>query len=94
MLDFDATLAPIVSDPTDAHIPGETQAVLEQLTSRPGVTVARISGRSARDLQMRVGLTAILTGNDGLEMIEGNTRWRHPAAARWALFFTKSVASL
>ena len=82
-LDFDGTLAPIVPDPADAHIPAETRAVLERLTRRSGVTVALISGRSARDLQMRVGLKVILAGNHGLEMIEGNTRWRHPTAARW-----------
>jgi trehalose 6-phosphate phosphatase len=82
-LDFDGTLAPIVPDPADARMSAETRAVLEQLTSRPAVTAAVISGRSARDLQMRVGLNAILAGNHGLEIIEGNAIWRHPAAARW-----------
>ena len=82
-LDFDGTLAPIVPDPADAHISGETRAVLERLTSLPGVTIAVVSGRSVRDLQTRVGLNVILAGNHGLEMIEGNTRWRNPAAATW-----------
>jgi trehalose 6-phosphate phosphatase len=81
-LDFDGTLAPIVPDPADAHMPGETRAVLEQLASQPGVTAAIVSGRAAGDLQARVGRNVILAGNHGLEIIEGNTRWRHPAAER------------
>ncbi len=82
-LDFDGTLAPIVQDPADAHMPGETRAVLEQLTARPGVTVAVVSGRAAADLQFRVGLNVILAGNHGLEIIDGDTHWRHPTAAGW-----------
>ena len=80
-LDFDGTLAPIVPDPADARMPGETRAVLDQLVSQPGVTVAVVSGRAAEDLQTRVGLNVILAANHGLEIIEGNTCWRHPTAA-------------
>ena len=87
-LDYDGTLAPIVPDPADAQIPGETRALLEELTSQPGVTVAVLSGRAAADLQTRVGLNiilagGILAGNHGLEIIEGKIYWRHPMAAEW-----------
>jgi trehalose 6-phosphate phosphatase len=82
-LDFDGTLAPIVPNPADARIPEETRAVLEQLTCRSCVTLAVISGRAAADLQVRVGLNVVLAGNHGLEIIEGDTCWRHPTAAGW-----------
>ena len=45
-LDFDGTLAPIVPDPADARMPGETRAALGQLISLPGATVAIVSGRA------------------------------------------------
>jgi trehalose 6-phosphate phosphatase len=80
-LDFDGTLAPIVPDPADARMPGETRAALGQLISLPGATVAIVSGRAAEDLQTRVGMNVILAGNHGLEIIDSNTCWRHPAAA-------------
>jgi trehalose 6-phosphate phosphatase len=82
-LDFDGTLAPIVPNPADADMPEETRAVLEQLTTRPGLTIAVISGRAAADLQMRLGLNVILAGNHGLEIIQGNARWVYPTAAEW-----------
>ena len=80
-LDFDGTLAPIVPNPADARMPGETRAALGQLMSQPGVTVAVVSGRAAGNLQILVGLNVILAGNHGLEIINSNTCWRHPIAA-------------
>jgi trehalose 6-phosphate phosphatase len=81
-LDFDGTLAPIVADPADAYMPDETRIVFEHLASLPGVTVAVISGRATEDLLTRVGPNVIIAGNHGLEIIEGNTLWRHPQAVR------------
>jgi trehalose 6-phosphate phosphatase len=79
-LDFDGTLAPIVADPADAYMPDETRIVFGDLASMPGVTVAVISGRATEDLLPRLGPNVIVAGNHGLEIIEGNTRWRHPQA--------------
>ena len=67
-LDFDGTLAPIVSDPSEARIRSETEPVLRTLVERPTVTVAIVSGRSVDDLRDRVDANAILVGNHGLEL--------------------------
>ncbi len=80
-LDFDGTLAPLVSDPAEARMPEETQHVLEALAARPATTVAVISGRSLEDLAARVTPKVVLGGNHGLEMLENGHLWRHPQAA-------------
>jgi trehalose 6-phosphate phosphatase len=82
-LDFDGTLAPIVSEPDHASMPDGTKNLLEALVARPGATVAVISGRSVDDLRTRVTQKAILAGNHGLEMLENGVHWRHPQAARY-----------
>jgi trehalose-phosphatase len=70
-LDFDGTLAPIVSDPFAASLPARTRALLTELHLRPDVTIAVISGRAISDLRACVGLDVIYSGNHGLE-IEGS----------------------
>jgi trehalose 6-phosphate phosphatase len=82
-LDFDGTVAPIVADPAEAHIPEEGQGALDTLTSRPGTTVAIVSGRALEDLRSRVGANVILAGNHGLEIIENGTQWTLPEAEKW-----------
>jgi len=82
-LDFDGTLAPIVSEPGEAIMSDGTKNLLEALAARPGTTVAVISGRSVDDLRTRVTQKAILAGNHGLEMLEDGVHWRHPQAARY-----------
>jgi trehalose 6-phosphate phosphatase len=82
-LDFDGTLAPIVPSPADSRMPARTLAVLERLVSQPGTTVAIVSGRACEDLRSHVGLDVILAGNHGLEIMSGNTHWRHPTAVKW-----------
>jgi trehalose 6-phosphate phosphatase len=81
-LDFDGTLAPIVPCPEDSRMPARTRAVLERLVSQPGTTVAIVSGRACENLRSRVGLDVILAGNHGLEIMSGNTHWRHPTAVK------------
>jgi trehalose 6-phosphate phosphatase len=81
-LDFDGTLAPIVADPAEARIPDETRKVLDSLTSRPGTTVAVVSGRAVEDLRARMGPNIILAGNHGLEMLENGIHWSLPEAER------------
>ena len=80
-LDFDGTLAPIVSDPAEARMSDETEEVLDALAVRPGTTVAVISGRAMGDLLTRISQNVILGGNHGLEMLTDGTLWRHPKAA-------------
>ena len=68
-LDFDGTLAPIVSDPKDAALPGSRLKLLRALNNQPRFVVAVISGRSLEDLKTRVNLPDITyAGDHGLEI--------------------------
>ena len=55
-VDFDGTLAPIVDDPDAATGDPRAMAILTELATRPGVTVAVLSGRTHHDLVRLVGL--------------------------------------
>lgn len=82
-LDFDGTLAPIVSDPAEARIPDETGRVLDALSGGRGMTVAVISGRAMSDLLTRITQHVILGGNHGLEMLADGVLWRHARATEF-----------
>ena len=67
-LDFDGTLAPIVTRPEDASLPPETLAILRRLAATSGITLAIISGRGIRDVAARVPVPGVVfSGNHGLE---------------------------
>jgi trehalose-phosphatase len=51
MLDYDGTLTPIVSDPTQAHLSPAHMAHLQALCIVPHLRVAIVSGRSVEQLQ-------------------------------------------
>ena len=77
--DFDGTLAPIVSRPEDARIPGRAQRALDALGRAPGVRVALLTGRSLESLHA-TGVDAddwIVSGSHGAELREPR---RHRAA--------------
>jgi trehalose 6-phosphate phosphatase len=75
-LDVDGTLAPIVADPADSHVPEATRAELERLAGRYGL-VACVSGRSGERARETVGVPALTyVGEHGLEL--------DPEAAAWA----------
>lgn len=79
--DYDGTLTPIVDRPELAHIPKETQRLLQALTQQPGVTVGIISGRALSDLKERVGIRGIVyAGNHGLEIEGPGVRFIEPLA--------------
>src|SRR5580658_1893191 len=59
-LDFDGTLAPIVSHPEGAVMPEPTRSILRRLAARPDMTVAIVSGRAMPDLARRMDLDVIL----------------------------------
>ena len=64
--DFDGTLAKIVKVPSEAKMSQKTEELLRELSKM--VPVAIISGRSVRDLQMRLNIRPeYLIGNHGLE---------------------------
>lgn len=75
MLDFDGTLAPIVPNPPDARIPGETLSALRSLRACAGVEMAIVSGRSASDARGLAGLGGITYfGSHGRERIDPEGR--------------------
>lgn len=79
LLDVDGTLAPIAPRPDYARIPEETQRVLRDLATLPGVHVALISGRSVADVHRMGGVPhAWAIGNHGMEVAEpdGDARVR------------------
>lgn len=82
-LDFDGTLAPIVSDPQQSTMPERLRPVLEELAETFAV-LAVVSGRPADFLIERVQVRgALLLGLYGLqEAMDGEVRAR-PEAAEW-----------
>jgi trehalose 6-phosphate phosphatase len=81
LLDFDGTLAPIVSRPEEAAMPPATRAALDRLLGEPGVEAAVVSGRGMTDARERAAIPGITyAGNHGME-IEGPAIHRiHPEA--------------
>ena len=70
MLDFDGTLAPLVSHPDLAALPEETKLRMEQLAAASGVDLAVVSGRAVSDLRARVAVEGIeYSGNHGRERL-------------------------
>ena len=70
MLDFDGTLAPIVPRPSAARIPDSAVPTLRKLQASPYVSLAIVSGRSARDVRELAGLAdAHYFGGHGRERI-------------------------
>jgi len=79
MLDYDGTLAPVVSDPAKARMNKEMKAVLSRLARRDDIVMAVISGRSLADLKSRVGLDSIYyAGCHGFEMEGPGWSYSHP----------------
>src|SRR4051812_9755324 len=56
------TLAPLVANPELGRLPSETQAVLEDFSTRSGVLVALLSGRPLADLRARVAIPSVVYG--------------------------------
>jgi trehalose-phosphatase len=69
LLDYDGTLTRIAPFPEQATLPASTRSVLLELSRRPRMTVAVISGRPLSELRRLVGVrNLIYIGNHGLEM--------------------------
>ena len=73
LLDVDGTLAPIVEQPDDAHMPETTRRPLIEIAKRYGV-VACVSGRRAADARRIVSLGSIsYLGSHGSEILRAGT---------------------
>ncbi len=69
LLDFDGTLAPIVSSPELAVLPAGVKISLTSLSANRRLALGVISGRALSDVSARVGVPNIIyAGNHGLEM--------------------------
>jgi trehalose 6-phosphate phosphatase len=69
LLDIDGTLAPIVEEPSRAHVPEETRQLLIAIARRYGV-VACVSGRRASEARAMVAIGSIsYLGNHGAELL-------------------------
>jgi trehalose 6-phosphate synthase/phosphatase len=70
LLDYDGTLAPIVSHPDLALMSTETRRVLTHLSQMPSVSVCVMSGRSLDNLRKMVAIDGITyAGSQGLEIL-------------------------
>lgn len=69
LFDFDGTLAPIVSKPGYARIPGETLSLLKEVLCLRSCRIAVVSGRAMADIKKKIGLKGIVyVGNHGLQI--------------------------
>jgi trehalose 6-phosphate phosphatase len=91
-LDFDGTLAPIVTRPDAAGLRAPTRALLTQLAARYPVVV--ISGRARADVTARLAGTNVhsIVGNHGLEP-GGDTQRCRRAVAKWVPSLRASLAA-
>lgn len=79
--DYDGTLTPIVSRPSEAILSAEVRGKLEALGRKPNYSVGVISGRSLSELKGMVGIAGIYyAGNHGLEIKGPGLKFIHPAA--------------
>ena len=82
LLDFDGTLAPIVSRPEEAAMLPSTRTAVERLLAIPGVEMAVVSGRGMGDARERAALPGIAyAGNHGMEIEGPAVRRIHEEAA-------------
>jgi len=82
LVDFDGTLAPIVSTASEARPLAGVREVLERLNASYAM-VAVVSGRPVAYLTDQLGLGLRLVGLYGLEWSDGGPTVEHPAAAPW-----------
>jgi trehalose 6-phosphate phosphatase len=80
--DFDGTLCPIADSPSAVRVPCAIAELLDDLRGSGRAEVAVISGRSLRDLENRAPVTAILAGNNGLEIRGPGFDFQHPVAVQ------------
>jgi trehalose 6-phosphate phosphatase len=85
MLDIDGTLAPIVNNAADAHVPESTRQLMIAVARTYGL-VACVSGRRASEARAMVSIGSIsYVGSHGIELLRSG--WTEavldPAAADW-----------
>jgi len=96
LLDYDGTLAPLVSHPSMAVMEPESEAALKVLSKQENMYIAIISGRGAENVRDKVGLdNATYAGNHGLEILYANgTKFEYIVSAKLNNHFTEMVDEL
>lgn len=85
MLDYDGTVVPIAKTTDKAVLTDSLRAFYSNLSRRPCVRLAFISGRSLPEIKKMVGIKGIFyAGNHGLEIEGPGTRYVHKKALRLA----------
>jgi trehalose-phosphatase len=83
MTDFDGTLTPIVSRPSEVVLSKEMGSILAELNAKEWCTVAVISGRALDDLTERLKIDDIVrAGNHGSEIEGPGLSFRAPVAEK------------
>lgn len=83
-VDFDGTISRLAPTPDEAIASPRAVRSLERLSGKLAV-VCVLSGRRARDIRDKVGLSALLyAGNHGSESIDGDTHSVSPIAQQYA----------
>jgi trehalose-phosphatase len=84
LTDFDGTLCEFHTDPQSVWLAPSKRALLEEIASEPGATLAIVSGRRLDDVRRRtmLGRETYFAGLHGLEIEGGGDRYRHPAFGR------------
>jgi trehalose 6-phosphate phosphatase len=80
--DFDGTLRPIASSPSEVRVAPYMLEVLRHISSSPRLELAIISGRSLKDVARRLPVDAIFAGNHGLEIRGAGLDFEHECARR------------
>ncbi len=80
-LDYDGTLVPMASHPSQALLPVVARRLLRDLSREKGIWVSVVSGRALREVCRLIGLPEICcVGNHGLEFRGPNLRHVNPKA--------------
>lgn len=73
LLDFDGTLAPIVTRPEMAALPPVTRDILTRLAENPRIHISIVSGRNVKNVMEMVGIKNLsYAGNHGMEIIQSD----------------------
>lgn len=95
-MDFDGTLAPLVSHPSLSKMDLDSEVALRSIVNNPNIYVAIISGRSADDARKIAKFDDITyAGNHGLEInFKNKARYDHQLDAQTRENFSKMVEEL
>jgi trehalose-phosphatase len=95
LLDYDGTLTPIVSHPSNARLSAAGRRLLRSLSRRPEIWIALVSGRSLKEVRRMAGVKGLCyVGNHGLELAGPKIRHINPTARKSRPVMKKIAALL